>query len=205
MFLPQPNDRSFVPPPAGTHAAICYRFIDLGTQIVHYKGEDKTQHKVLISWELPGELMEDRRPFTISRRYTWSMSEKSNLRHDLEAWRGKAFSKEDFIGEKRFNIQNILGVPCLLTIIHTVKDDGTTYGNIKGVAALPKGMTKPLPVNEHVFFTLEPESFDQSVLESFPGKMRDTIMSSPEYAQLTADNDSPRRQEWRDPDDEIPF
>lgn len=87
MYLPKPEGGNFSPVPAGNHIAICYRLIDLGTQLVEWKGAKKTQRKVLISWELPNELMTEGeyagQPFTIGRRYTWSMSDKANLRHDL--------------------------------------------------------------------------------------------------------------------------
>ena len=62
------------------------------------------------------ELMEDGKPFIVQQRYTWSMSEKAKLRADLESWRGKAFEERDF---GTFNIKNVLGKPCVLTIVHT--------------------------------------------------------------------------------------
>ena len=91
MFLPQPTEGgNFEPAPAGTHVAICYRVIDLGTQESVYNGEKKSARKVLISWELPNEEKADGKPFVISATYTWSMHEKSTLRKTLEAWRGAA-------------------------------------------------------------------------------------------------------------------
>lgn len=102
MHLPQPSDAEFELAPAGTHIAVCYRVIDLGTQETTFKGEVKHQHKILISWEIPDEKMKDGRPFTIGKRYTWSMSEKANLRNDLESWRGK-FTAADF-GPNGFKI-----------------------------------------------------------------------------------------------------
>lgn len=184
MYLPEPNGKEFTPPPAGTHAAICYRFIDLGTQLVEWKGTKKTQRKVLIGWELPTELMEDGKPFTVSRRYTWSMSDKSNLRHDLEAWRGKSFTQDDFAGPNRFNIRNILGKACLLSIVHETKDD-KTYANLKGVSSLPKGMAAPEPISEQVYFALEKPLFDAAILATLSDKLQETIKGSPEYKELT--------------------
>src|SRR5260221_10547348 len=149
MHLPAPNERDFESPPAGTHLAVCYRVIDLGTQDSSYNGQQKRQHKVLVSWELPDEKMADGRPFTISQRYTWSMSEKAALRRDLESWRGKPFSDADF-GDQGFDIRKLLGVGCLLTIVHTAKN-GKTYANITSIARLMKGMSTPNSINPHAY------------------------------------------------------
>src|SRR5271168_3727728 len=99
MFLPKPSDNgNFELTPAGTFLALCYRFIDRGTQISEFMGEKKTRREVMISWELVGEVMSDGRPFSASKTYTLSMHEKATLRKDLEAWRGKAFVDADFEG-----------------------------------------------------------------------------------------------------------
>lgn len=205
MYLPQPTESTFAPPPSGTHVAICYRFIDLGTQIVEWQGSKKTQRKVLISWELPTELMEDGRPFTISKRYTWSMSDKASLRHDLEAWRGKSFTEADFIGPNRFDIKNILGKACLLTIVHVTKD-GNTYANIKGVSALPKGMGAPAPVSESVYLALTPEEFDGDVFEGLSEKIKQTIQGSPEWGVINGITAAPQPNgDESFYDDPVPF
>ena len=210
MYLPKPDGGNFTPVPAGNHIAICYRLIDLGTQLVEWKGAKKTQRKVLISWELPNELMTEGdyagQPFSIGRRYTWSMSEKANLRHDLESWRGRAFTDDDFTGPNRFNAANIIGKPCMLSIVQENKE-GSTYSNIKSVAAMPKGMPIPAPVNKPVYFTLEKDGFDAAVLDGLSDKLKETIKASPEYRELV--DASYRKPEAngdpRDLDDDIPF
>lgn len=210
MFVPKPEGGNFTPPPAGNHIAICYRLIDLGTQLVEWKGTKKTQRKILISWELPDELMPEGehmgQPFTIGRRYTWSMSEKANLRHDLESWRGKAFTEEDFAGPTRFNAKNIIGKPCMLSVVHETKDT-TTYANIKSVAAIPRGLPVPAPINPPVYFSLERELFDAAVLDAMSDKLKETIKGSPEYKELIdATYHKPDGNgDPRDLDDEIPF
>jgi hypothetical protein len=209
MFLPKPEGGNFTPPPAGNHVAICYRFLDLGTQSVEWKGTQKLQRKVLISWELSHELMTTGdyagQPFTIGRRYTWSMSEKANLRHDLESWRGKAFNEEDFSGPKRFDIRNVLGKPCMLSIVHESRD-GSTYANIKGIGAMPKGMAVPSLINKSTYLSLEKEFFDESILDGLSEKLRETIKGSPEYRELVdANYKRPVSNGETVMDDEIPF
>lgn len=183
MPLPKPTEAQFENPPAGTFMAICYRVIDLGTQDTTYQGQPKKQHKILVSWELPDEKMKDGRPFTISSRYTWSMSEKAALRKDLEAWRGAPFGEKDF-GEGGFDIQKIIGKPCLLTIVHTIKGE-KTYANIKGIAGLMKGMVPPERIeNESVFLALNEEDFSADIFHKLSDNLQSTIRSSPEFAAL---------------------
>jgi hypothetical protein len=209
MFLPEPSGKQFSPAPSGNHVAIAYRFLDLGTQLVEWKGVQKHQHKIMISWELPNELMTEGdlagQPFTAHKRFTWSMSEKASLRRDLEAWRGKPFVDEDFIGAKRFNVKNIVGRGCMLNIIHENRN-GNVYANIAGIAALPKGLTIPAHKNPLVFFGLTKEDFDPHVLEGLSEKLQQVIKSSPEYIEIVTGTPpkSPDAEDDFD-DDQIPF
>lgn len=203
MYIEKPTGGNFQLVPAGNHVAICYRFIDLGTQMVEWKGTSKVQRKVLITWELPNEHITEGdyagQPFSIGKKYTWSMNEKASLRHDLESWRGKAFTDDDFSGPNRFNVKNIIGKPCMLSIVHEARD-GTTYANIKGIAAMPKGVTVPPPVNEQVYFSLMPEFFDNSVLAGLSDKLRETIKGSPEFKEIV-DGVKPLQEPYGDPRD----
>jgi len=209
MMLPPNEGGDFKPVPAGTHMALCYRVIDLGTQTVQWQGDIKHQRKALLSWELPTEPMEDGRPFTISQRYTLSSHEKANLRRDLESWRGKRFTEADF-GPGGFDIKNVLGVPCLLGVIHAEKN-GKTYANIASISAPPKGMDIPKGANDHVYFSLETDQFSAGVYESLSSGIRNVIAQSPEYQALLTTTDEPPAQDAPDArtddfeDSEIPF
>src|SRR5215469_5879253 len=111
IFMP-PTTGSFSPCPEGSFIAICYRIVDLGTQEVVFQGHAKYTRQLLLSWELPEELMSDGRPFTISKKYTYSSHPKASLRKDLESWRGKRFSDDEIEG---FDIGNLIGVGCMLS------------------------------------------------------------------------------------------
>lgn len=209
MFLPEPSGGNFTPVPAGNHVAVCYRFIDLGTQSGEYKGKATSARKIIISWELPDELMPEGdyagQPFTIGNRYTWSMSEKANLRKILESWRNKKFIEDDFKGPNRFNVKNVLGKGCMLNISHTEKD-GNTYSNIASIGSLPKGMTAPPLKNEIVYFSLEPGLYDPAVMERLSDKLKETIRLSPEWAEISGKGKPAVHQgDPRDLDDEVPF
>lgn len=183
MHLPKNEGGDFTPPPAGTHLAVCYRFVDLGTQDGTYLGQPKRQHKVMLSWEFPDEKMEDGRPFTISQRYTWSMSERATLRQHLESWRGLPFDEHKDFGPGGFDIKNVLGKGCQLTVIHEAKN-GKTYANIRGVTRLMKGITAPPPVNPLVYVSLDPTEFDRVEFNGLSDGLKTLIEKSPEYGVI---------------------
>jgi hypothetical protein len=133
MYLPAPTTE-FEIAPAGTHGASCVRVIDLGTQITPFDGKQK--HQVRLTWELQDEIMRNGKPFLISKTYTWSMHKRSALRAHLEAWRGTPFTDRDF-GPNGFNLKNILGKSCLITIAQD-EINGETRSFVSNVAKLMK-------------------------------------------------------------------
>jgi hypothetical protein len=182
MYLPAPTESDFKPVPDGTHLGICYRVIDLGTQSTTFNGEAKQAHKVLLTWELPQELMDDGRPYMISQSYTWSMHEKATLRKSLEAWRGMAFTERDF-GPNGFDIKNVLGKACTLSVVHTSKN-GNTYANISSIGKVMKGIAVPERVNPLVYLWLVPERWDAKVFSELSANLQAKIMASPQYIEM---------------------
>lgn len=210
MQLPKPTEGGdFSPAPAGTYTAICYRFIDLGTHMNEFNGEKKTRHEVLLSWELVGENMDDGRPFTINKRYTWSMHEKSTLRNHLEAWRGRKFEASDFEGENAFNTKKLIGVPCTLTITQDVRPDGKTVSKVSGVGKAMKGVQLQPMVNPPCYLALERDSFDAAAYGDLSDYFKELIAQSPEYKEIFSarrqSDDPPPPSSYDGPSDDIPF
>ena len=125
---------AFVPCPQGTHQAVCVDVIDRGLMETAY-GEKR---KVDVRWQV-SENMPDGKPFLVQKRYTASLNEKARLRQDLESWRGKPFSAEELA---QFDLDNLLGVNCLVNVVHHEDDKGRTWANVMSIAPLLKGMTK---------------------------------------------------------------
>lgn len=128
---------NFTPMPPGTHQARCFAVIDLGTQHSEMFADS---YKVMIMWETPHERItidKEERPMTIHKEYSLSLGKKSNLRKHLETWRGRPFTKEELEG---FEVANVIGAPCLLSVVHKQSANGNTYANIEAVSAVPKGM-----------------------------------------------------------------
>jgi len=132
------------------YPAVCCMLVDLGEQ--YSERFNNTQRKVLISWELPGEKLDNGDTRRLSNTYTASLNSKGNLRKDLISWRGRDFTVEEL---KKFDLRNIVGAPCMLSVIHKVGQDGNKRAVIGGIMKLPKGMAKPEPTGEPVVFDLD--------------------------------------------------
>jgi hypothetical protein len=137
----------------------------------------------MLSFEIPGERMDDGRPFTISKRYTWSMHEKATLRKHLEAWRGQKFRDED-LGPGGFDIRNVLGKTCTLSVIHRENNDGDVFANIDSVSKPMKGMQIEDQVNPTVYVALDAAFFEQEQYDQLSDKLKEFIRQSPEWERL---------------------
>jgi hypothetical protein len=194
------NSGDFEQCPAGSFAARCYQIIDLGHQTFEWKGEAKVAPKVRITWEL-NEMMADGRPFSISKEYTASIGDKANLRKDLEAWRGRPFTAEEL---RNFSLENVLGAPCLLGVVHKPSKDGTkTYANVGSVMALPKGMVSPELVNPAVKFDIN--EFDQDIFNSLSSYVQKKILMSKELEENGIPAPQVKEVEPEIESDEVPF
>lgn len=139
-IIAKASGSSFVPAPAGTHSAVCVDVVDLGMLEVTFANKAKKQHKINVVWQI-GEVRNDNKPYQVQKRYTLSLHEKAGLRKDLESWRGRPFTQGELEG---FDVESVLSAPCMLNVIHNVKD-GSTYANVTAVMKLPKGLTAPTP------------------------------------------------------------
>lgn len=136
----------------GVYTGIATAIIDLGIQENMTYG--KQQRKAIIVWNVVGETVkvnDEELPRVISKEYTMSLGEKSTLRKDLEAWRGRPFTTEELQG---FDLKNILNVPCQLQINQQEKN-GKTYTNIAAIISIPKGMSVAPVDNVYIFDTYD--------------------------------------------------
>lgn len=172
---------SYEPIPAGTYPARCYSMIHIGTIEENILGQTKKLNKVRITWELPTETKvfkeeNGEQPHSISKEFTLSMNEKSNLRKFLEGWRGVSFTEKE---AEAFDVTVLLGKPCLLSVIHKLSKNGNTYAEISSVSTLPKGMGCPKQVNPSFEFNYNPFSLDK--FETLPDFLKDKMKQSEEY------------------------
>ena len=192
--------------PAGNHVAVCYEMIHIGTINKVILGDTKTLNEVRLTWEITEELREFdgvQKPMVVSKDYTLSMNEKANLRKDLNSWRGVAFTDEQ---AKAFDVTKLLGVPCMVNVIHNKASNGNTYANISGITPLHKSMSNPVQVNPSC--ELSYNKWDQDKFNSLPSFIKDKMISSEEYKTMFADStpasivEPPMTQEEAD---DLPF
>ena len=203
----------------GVYTAVSIMLIDLGIQ--NNVTFNKKQRKFMIVWEILGETIEingEELPRIISKEYTLSLGEKSTLRKDLQAWRGKAFSADELEG---FDLINILNVPCQIQIIN-VENNDKTYPNIAAIMAMPKGM-KVDGADETIYFnTYEPETWN--TFGKIPKWIQDKIRKCEnaaenqldlfikQYDEMVAAEEAEKKAEVSDvdeepviPEDDLPF
>lgn len=208
--------------PQGMHVARCYSMVHVGTVQWEYNGDVKHTDKVRITWELPNQTKvfkeeNGEQPFVISQEYTLSMHPKSNLRQNLETWRGKGFTEQE---ADDFDITKLLGIPCMLNIMHSEAKNGKVYDNIGSVNPMMQGMECPAQVNETFEFNYD-DKFDLNWLREQPDFIKDMIKSTPEYkgriGELESEEQSKKMDAEMDltiakdlpvgdlPDDGLPF
>ena len=165
----------FTPAPEGTHVARCVQLIDLGTQYSDFY--KKSAHKILLGWELPNELQDDGKPFLVWRRYTLSLSDKSNLRKDLKSWRGREFTATELEG---FELRNVVDKACMISVTHSERDK-SIYADVDAVMKLLKDMPVPDRISDLVVFDID--EFDQKVFDTFSENLQATINKSAEVTK----------------------
>lgn len=179
-------DRKLVP--EGTHLGICYQMIEIGKVQEEYMGESKIIHKVMLTWEIPEERIEFEKdgekidiPMAISKEYTFAMGEKATLRKDLTGWRGKAFEEQE---AQDFELDVLLGKPCLITVIHKTSKAGKERAEVASISKIMKGMAVPPTHNK--LMLLDYENWDQEVFNALPEWIQNKIKSSDNYKAMVA-------------------
>lgn len=180
IIAPKPQTKEFEIVPSGTHIATCYSMIHIGTIEEEYMGEKKSNNKVRLSFEIPAEIREYNGialPMAIQKEYNLSMYEKSNLRKDLESWRGKGFTNDE---ADNFDITNLLGISCMISVVHKTSKKGTEYAVISTISPLMKGTQAPEQINSPFQFNYN-DNFDTDWIEMQSEWMSERIKSSAEY------------------------
>ena len=149
---------------AGSHPAICYQVIDLGTQKSTYQGETKELKKLRISFEIcdqnddfeqveNGKVTIIKKPLVCSAEFTASIGPKASLRKFIEGWLGLALNSKQLTS---FKVADFLGKSALLNVVHkTSQISGRVYAAIGSASKLPKGMAVPERVNNLVSYEIE--------------------------------------------------
>jgi len=138
--------------PDGLHAAVLVDAVDLGKQ----ESPWGAKHKLSLVFETQTQ-DEEGKPFILVKRYTWSLHEKSNLRKDLERFRGHKLEPSEL--KEGVDLESYIGMSCNILVVHNEVEDGKVYANIESV--LPYKNAK----GEVAYFELKPSGNYQRVIE----------------------------------------
>lgn len=188
-----------IPPlEAGTYTAVCIGIVDLGEQLnTVYK---KYQDTVSLTFEFVNETIErgnGPEPRWISKEYTKTLGEKSNLYRDLKAWLGGLTEAQ----LEAYDISTLLGQGCLASVEVKEGREGRIKNTITGIMALPKGMPKPVSKSQPFLFNMDDES-TYPVLQTIPQFLRDKVEKSTTWArkqagseEMTIEEDDPAEEQ----------
>ena len=192
------NGGDFENPPPGVHVARCIRYVDLGTHMNPRYGT--LQHVVRLIFELPNELMKEGdyagKPFLVSKQYTLSHNEKSNLRQDIESWYGKKFDTDELDKAGGFDLDKLLDRTCQVNLL---EEKG--YTNIKAIMPITNGTQVPDRINDKYRFVIS--EWNEEIFGKLSEKTQHKIKESKEYK---GEGFVPPKTENPEPfDDDIPF
>jgi hypothetical protein len=197
--------KTFTPVPAGSHLAVCVLVADLGLQ---NDSKYKPRSKIYLRWELVGQTAtwrdkhgnEMHGPMLIGKSYTQSLAPKSNLRADLESWRGRSFTDAEI---KAFDAKSLLGKCCTLGVVH--REDGEkTYANIGAVMGAPKDAA-PTATSKLVAFDVD--DWNESAFQQLPSWLQQQILERMDAQPPAAPQQTKLAATTADQgfNDEIPF
>lgn len=121
----------FTPAPEGLHPAVCVDVVDLGVVQTNFG----MKHQIKVIWQIAAKNEKGER-FQIRRQYTPSLFEGSNLRRDLESWRGKPFSPEQL---QRFDVEALIGANCQIQVAHRKSTKNRIYANVQAIVKAAPG------------------------------------------------------------------
>lgn len=147
VFARNPKQSPWEIPEEGVHRAVCCDVIDLGL----IDGFFGNAYKVDFRWQVE-ELTIEGKPMLVTRRFTNSLHEKSNMRPFLEAWRGKKFTDDEL---EAFDLERLIGANCQLQIMYNIKGD-KTFANVTTIMPPVKGVP-PLTVRDYIRKAQRPE------------------------------------------------
>jgi hypothetical protein len=149
-------------PEEGRHIFRLRGIIDLGTIKDAKFGNQKREVKALFELVETNHVFDKEKgpqPFQLSKVFTFSMSEKSNMRKTWEQWKGKKYTEEELA---KFDIWKWIGFPGECVVEHKLSKTGNKYALINNVMPLSEAAKKTAPKlrNPKIEFFLEdPETF----------------------------------------------
>ncbi|TAH55178.1 MAG: hypothetical protein EWM51_03595 [Treponema sp.] len=154
-----------------------YKVFDLGYQ----PGIEGPQHEIALLFELDA-LTPDKKPMTITKRFTASMHPKANLRKFIEAWRGSPFNDDEV---KIFDTDTLEGQYAFLTFTKKKSNKtGKVWTDIFQIRRKPREVP---PFQKRLQPGFVPDWIKQAIEKQIqnPGQTQ-CAGSAPEYDDIPA-------------------
>lgn len=207
------QSNTFTPAPEGVHQAVCCDVVDLGMESSVWDGEEKKQHKLRLSFQID-VLNGEGKPFLVSQKLTASTHEKAKMVAFINSWRGKKMTDQEW---RTFDLETLIGVNCMLQIIHNEGKNGNIYANIQTIMPWQSKMGEPIQVRDYTRVVDRPD-YDDSKREYAPAGVASGIKQAGESSRFeragvaAATAVAPQRNGVASPssdieidEDEIPF
>ena len=167
----------------GTYPARIVQIIDQGMQPQRaYQGMDKPPaHEVRLTYELVDVFMQDDEGNDVEDKPRWISEVIPLYSIDIDLAKStKRYKAIDPGMEFGGDITQLIGQPCMVTIVHK-ESKGVTYDNVGNVSPMsPKQAAKcPELVNPPVLFVIDEP--DMEVWEKLPSWMQDIVKGNLEY------------------------
>jgi len=185
MAVPMAEGKEFDRIPDGSYLARIYQVIDMGTHESDFQGNITSKHKFAIRFETPTEMTvfkeeDGKQPFSLTSQVNFSITGKES---SMTSTLTKIIASVGDEPERGYNIFDLIGKVCMVTVKNEVSNNGKTYSNIKNFAPVPKlvDASKYPAINETKEFSLMEGMFDAETLETLGSWTKEKIMESPEY------------------------
>lgn len=168
-----------IPPMAGgNYMAVVVGVIDVGEQ---YSERFKNYaDKLILIFEIPSETVEvdgEQKPRWLSKDFSASLNEKSNLYKTLVSFLGRDLTEDELAEDgSGFDLTSLVGQGCILTVTLDIKDDGEQRNSIKQIGGLPAGIPTPHTDSELLVFDID--NRDETVFEKLPEWIQERIRKS---------------------------
>jgi len=186
MIVKAPEEK-FPTAPEGTFPAVCVDEIDLGMITTKFGGEENTRHMVRLVWQID-ETDADAKRYLLRKDYTASLHEKATLRKELKNWRGREFTFDELVG---FDMEQVVGAPCMISVVHNTGSKGGTFANVGAVMKLPKGMNALKPEGYVRVKDRKTEAQPVPGLTSHPRNYQQPPEEQPPHPDYITDDDVP--------------
>jgi hypothetical protein len=155
----------------------------------------------MIIWEVPAHKNNNGETLTISKFYTLSLHEKSNLGTDLASWRGRPFTETE---KRGFDITNLLGVSCYLNVM----EGKNGRPRVATIMPLPKDEKIDDQFHDSIMFSVEDyQKGDRDAFNQLSEGIRNIILRCKELSGSHDIGDSNNGSDLPDftDEDRVPF